>query len=180
MQAFIDNPKRLKKVLLEAFCPVVRIGKITTNNRSVKKCIADLKQRDFYISEFVGDMLQNKKFVVTNGITYELVLIKGDEFTDRTRTPRNIRKLASAHGLLAPPVGLGPYLREMFSGEDLKKMGFLELVLMHEPVTFSSGIFGGLYHVFDVSGDHELKTCDCRLDVELDCKIGFVFWDPAK
>ncbi len=117
---------------------------ITTNGRSGEQCITDLEKNGNRVGDYAKQLLRNEKFVATNGITYKLALIMGDEFEDDCRTNKNIRETAHARGYLDPSVELGPYLREMFSDEDLKKMGLWALILMHEPIAGSGGGLGML------------------------------------
>ncbi len=138
MQTFIDDPKSLQEALRKALCPV-RMVDITTNGRSGEQCIINLEKNGNRVGDYAKQLLRNQKFVATNGITYTLAMIMGDEFEDADRTNQNIRAEAYKRGYVDPSVELGPYLREMFSDEDLKKMGLWALILMHEPISDSVG-----------------------------------------
>ncbi|MFA6042698.1 MAG: hypothetical protein WCV85_04625 [Patescibacteria group bacterium] len=115
---------------------------ITTNGRSGEQCITDLKKNSFSLEGAAWQLLSDKDFVTTNGVTYKLALIMGDEFIDIGRTDKNIRTEAYQRGYVDPPVELGAYLREMYADEDLEKMGLWSLILMHKPILNS---LGGLF-----------------------------------
>ncbi|PIS41049.1 MAG: hypothetical protein COT26_00075 [Candidatus Kerfeldbacteria bacterium CG08_land_8_20_14_0_20_43_14] len=138
MQRLIDDPVGLQDALRKALCPV-RMIDVTTNGRSGEQCIADLESKHYRVGDYAKQLLRNAKFVATNGVTYTLAIIMGDEFEDANRTNQNIREVAHARGYPDPTVELGPYLREMFSDEDLKKMGLWALIVMHEPISDSDG-----------------------------------------
>ncbi|RJO59777.1 hypothetical protein C4546_00410 [Candidatus Parcubacteria bacterium] len=151
---------------------------VTTNGRSGEQCIADLEKNNFRVGDYAKQLLRNVKFVATNGTTYKLAVIMGDEFEDDDRTNKNIREVAHARGLADPTVELGPYLREMFSDEDLKKMDLWALILVHEPITDSDGGLNMLG--VDRNDDGRwLVACGGNPDFRWDREIGFVFLVPA-
>lgn len=115
------------------------IIEITTNGRSGEEFITDLEKQGYNVGDYAKQLLRGKDFIVCDGTTYKLAVISGDEFEDSERTNGNIRAEAAARGYLDPPMELAPYLREMFSHEDLKQMGVWALVLMLKPATDSDG-----------------------------------------
>ncbi|MFA6587535.1 MAG: hypothetical protein WCT08_00530 [Patescibacteria group bacterium] len=177
MQIWIDDPKRLQVALANALCPV-RMVDVTTNGRGGEEWITHLEEKRYRVGDWAKQLLRNKKFVATNGKTYTLAIIMGDEFKDNERTNKNIRETAHARGYLDPSVELGPYLREMFSDEDLKKMGLWALILMHEPIADS---VGDLYMLgvdrFDVG--RWLNTYHGNPDDRWHREIGFMFLVPV-
>lgn len=177
MQIWIDDPKGLQAALANALCPV-RMIDITTNGRSGEQCITDLEKNGNRVGDYAKQLLRNEKFVATNGVTYTLAMITGDEFEDADRTNENIRAEAYKRGYVDPSVELGPYLREMFSDEDLKKMGLWALILMHEPIAASDGDLGMLG--VDRRGlGRWLGTYGGNPDIGWNREIGFMFLVPA-
>lgn len=176
-QRWIDDPVGLQEALRKALCPV-RMIDVTTNGRVGEQWITHLEQKRYRVGDYAKQLLRDTKFVATNGITYTLAVIMGDEFEDADRTNQNIRKVAHDRGYLYPTVELGPYLREMFSDEDLKKMGLWALILMHEPITGSDGHL----HMLGVDRRDDgrwLLTYFGRPDRRWDRGLGFVFLVPA-
>jgi hypothetical protein len=111
--------------------------KITTDGRSGAVFVVTLKTQGRLMGEDAERMFLSDAFVASDGITYTLAVIRGDEFEDDRRTNTNIRFLADGLGCLAPPMGLAPYLQAYFSNEDLERMGIKTLVLMHPPASGS-------------------------------------------
>lgn len=113
---------------------------VTTSGRTGEQCITSLEEQGFRLGNLANELLRGEKFVATDdGTTHNLVVISGDEFEDGERTNANIRAEATRRGYLVPPMEVAPYLRELFSDEDLEQMGIWALVVMHESVTVSFG-----------------------------------------
>ncbi len=177
MQIWIDDPKRLQVALANALCPV-RMVDVTTNGRGGEEWITYLEGKSYRVGDYAKQLLRDKKFVATNGTMYTLAIIMGDEFEDSDRTNQNIRAEAYKRGYLDPSVELGPYLREMFSDEDLKKMGLWALILMHEPIPGSDGDLYMLGVLRDYRG-RWLDAYNGNPGSGWDREIGFVFLVPA-
>ncbi len=89
------------------------------------------------VSSWAKDVMSKPQFVVTNGKTYRLVVIRGDEFaTDAERTTANICAEAVRRRYLEPPAEVAALLRKKFTQEEL---GFPYVVVMHKPITDSDG-----------------------------------------
>jgi len=177
MQKLIDDPVGLKEALRKALCPVTMID-VTTNGRTGEQWIAHLEQKKFRVGDYAKQLLRNVKFVSTNGITYTLAIILSDEFEDADRTNEKIRAAAYKRGYVDPSVELGPYLRERFSYEDLKKMGLWELILMHEAIAASVGDL----RLLGVDRNDDGRWLDAyygRPDDGWGREVGFMFLVPA-
>ena len=82
--------------------------------------------------------MSKPKYVVTNGKTYRLIIIRGDEFaTDAERTTSNIRAEAARRHYLEPPAEVAALLRKRYTQEEL---AFSYVVVMHKPITDSNGV----------------------------------------
>lgn len=79
------------------------------------------------------------KVTFTDGVEYEIVIIKGEEFSDDKRTTKNIHAEAKKRGYLIPPAEVTLLLREKLSDKDIEEMGLWGLVTMHEPIKDSGG-----------------------------------------
>ena len=132
--------RRLKRFLREENpFGVPKIFEIITDGRSGEQHVTGLEVRGDRVGDYAKKLLLGEKFVATNGLPYRLALITGDEFEDDQRTNEKIRAEAAERGYLDPPVELAPYVREMFSNEDLEQMGLRILVIMHQPIADSDG-----------------------------------------
>lgn len=152
--------------------------KIKTKGISGENWIKRLEKKKYNVSDYAKQLLRGAKFVATNGVTYTLAMIMGDEFEYNDRTNQNIRAEAYKRGYLDPSVELGPYLREMFSDEDLKKMGLYALVLMHEPILDSDGVLHML-GANRIDLGRWLDTFYGTPGHRWDREVGFMFLVPA-
>lgn len=104
--------------------------------------VVDLSK--YRVSSWAQDVLKQVKY--TNGITYEIAIIKGEEFKDYSnRTTEKIRAEALKRGYTTPPAEIGPLLREALTDEEIEKMGLWYVVAMHEPIKDSDGDLRLLY-----------------------------------
>lgn len=113
---------------------VAQTFEVTTIGRSGEDSITALEGEGFRVADHAQELLRSKGFVASNGIVYKLALIMGIEFEDDQRTNAQIRAEATTRGYLNPPIEVAPYVREMFSDEDLEQMGLLALIIMHKPL----------------------------------------------
>ncbi len=109
---------------------------VVSDGLPVEQSITNLKTAGF-------DVWPEAKFimrsgVVTNGVTYRVGIINGDEFEDNVRTTENIRKEADRRRWTEPPAELARLLLEKLSDEDLR-MGLWLLMVMHKPIPDSDG-----------------------------------------
>jgi hypothetical protein len=135
---------------------------VTSDGRKGKDFIRTLLQKDWRISGWAKDVLGKKAFdiSVTNGVTYDLVIIKGEEFEDDGRITSKIREEAVRRGYLTPPAEVAPLLREKLSDEEIERMGLLWLVVMHDPIKDS----GGGPDLLGVSRDDDGRWLDADYD----------------
>ena len=171
--------RRLKRFLRgENPFGVPKTFEVTTNGRSGDQHITDLEVQGDRVDDYAQELLRGKEFVATDGKTYKLAIIMGDEFEDDKRTNENIRVEAAKRGYLDPSVELAPYVREMFSDEDLEQMGLWALIVMHQPVSVSCG-FLSLLGLRRCVGGRWLNTFDGRPDGGWSRGRGFLFLVPA-
>src|SRR3989344_207226 len=112
---------------------------VTMDGRTGEQFIATLESANYNVGDYAKQLLRSDKFVSTNGKTYKLVVMKGEEFEDNDRITSKIRDEAKKRGYLTPPVEVAPLLRELVSDEELEQMGLYWLIVMHEPITASDG-----------------------------------------
>lgn len=158
-----------------------RIFEVTSNGLPGRAWITRLEKSLYKIGDHAKKLLQSVSFATTNGVTYRLTIIKGDEFKNNERLITNIRAEADQRGYLTPPVEVAPLLRELISDEELRRMGRLSIVVMHEPINLD-----GLWHLLGVNrsgGDQWLLAYDCSRDYneyKWGSDLGFVFLVPQE
>lgn len=109
---------------------------VTSNERSAPVAlIAALEAKGRDVGNWAKDIISKPAFVVSRGVTYRLVIIRGDEFTDEERTTKNIFAEAERRRYRKPPAEVAALLRKKFAQEEL---GFPFVVVMHEPIHGSS------------------------------------------
>jgi hypothetical protein len=135
--------KAISAYLLEIKKPksFISLPSITSDGHINVQLISDLKKKGLTIGSYAEQILKTKEFnvSVTKGITYYPGVIKGEEFSDSERTTENIRKEAIKRGGVTPPAELSPLLRLNISDAEIKALGLLWLILMHEPINDSDG-----------------------------------------
>lgn len=173
--------RRLKRFLRgENTIGVPKTFKVTTDGRSGERLIVDLEAQGDHVDGDAKGLLRGQGFIVTNGVTYKLGLIRGDEFEDEHRTNQNICAEALKRGYLDPTFELAPYVREMFSDEDMEHEGLWGMIIMHQPVIDSLNrlLFLGLRR--RGRGGCWLDTFDGKPDRKWDRGVGFLFLVPSK
>lgn len=148
------------------------VFKVTTNGRSSDQFLADFSQKDFRLDHLIVEIFQGREFAISG--KYRLAVIMGHEFNDDERTHQKIREVAYERGWLDAPVGIVPYLVEMFSEEDFEKTGINTLLVMHEPI---SGL-GGSPAILGINSDLDLNIYSGRPNEQLGRRVGFVFYAP--
>jgi len=147
MQSWIENPKDLKRVLAEALCPPqgwreedgVIYFSVTSDGTTGKKWIKRLEKKGFRIGDYAKSILNSPEFKPTSGITTEMVVLKGELFSDDKRTTKNIRAEANKRKFTKPNAEVACLIREKFTDEELEEMGLYWIVAMHEPIKDSDG-----------------------------------------
>ncbi len=69
----------------------------------------------------------------------EVVILRGELFSNDGRTTKNIRLEATGRGLRKPSAEIAWLIREQFSDQDLKDMDLNEIVVMHQPFDEEQG-----------------------------------------
>jgi hypothetical protein len=134
---FLKNQARVQVVISD---PKI-LFTIASDGRSTEKLVEDLKTLGRKISDWAARAIENG-VVTSNGVTYKVVAIRGDEFkTDKKRTTKAIRTLAKKRKYITPPWWLALLLREKYVQSEI---GAPYAVVMHEPIDASgaSDLFG--------------------------------------
>jgi len=147
-----DNGDRthqmLKKMLRGELCEPERQWReengvihfsVTSDGTTGRKWIKRLLKKDFRISERTKSILRSSDFKPTNGVTYNIAVLKGELFNDNERITKNIRAEADKRNFTKPNAEVAYLIREKFTDEDLEAMGLYWIVAMHEPIKDSDG-----------------------------------------
>ena len=107
---------------------------LTSNGKTGPEWITYLEGKGFRLSSEAKFLLNSKDFIPTNGITYEVEVLKGMLWNDNERTTEKIRGEAANRTLLDPNSELACLIRDAFSDEELKEMGLRWIVVFHKPI----------------------------------------------
>ncbi|MEK7125052.1 MAG: hypothetical protein AAB864_01510 [Patescibacteria group bacterium] len=134
----LDAIKQGERILIEVLPALNALWALVSDGRSTKELIAALESKGNVVSDWAKDIMNKPDFAqaVTSGVTYQLVGIRGDEFSEDQRTTANIYAEAVRRGYHKPPAFLAALLREKFTQEQL---GHPYVAVMHEPICDSSG-----------------------------------------
>lgn len=117
---------------------VIRFS-VTSDGTTGEEWIARLESEGFRVGDYAKSVLRSKDFKPTNGIIYEITVLKGELFSDSDRITKTIRKEAKNRKLSTPNAEVACLIREKFSDKELEAMGLYLIVTMHEPIKDSDG-----------------------------------------
>ena len=112
---------------------------IKTEGISATALLEKLEKRSVTVSLWAKEVIGISKFKPTKK-QYDLVAIRGDEFTDGKRTTKNIYAEADKRGYGIPPIELALYLRRIEQSD----LDYPYVAVMHEPIRDSNGGLGVL------------------------------------
>ena len=112
---------------------------IKTEGLSATALLEKLEKRSVTVSTWAKEVIGISKFKPTKK-QYDLVAIRGDEFTDEKRTTKNIYAEADKRGYGISPIELALYLRRIEQSD----LGHPYVAVMHEPICGSHGCPGVL------------------------------------
>ena len=145
-QRWIGDPKGLQDFLSRLnefrFNIVENIITFTlpaTDGTTGEAWIPRLESKGYRLSDYAKQVLLSKDFKPTTGKVNPVTVLKGDLFSDENRVTEKIREEAKKHNLTNLNAETACLIRENFSDEQLKAMGLLWLVVMHEPIKDSGG-----------------------------------------
>ena len=110
-----------------------------TDNTTGEEWIKRLESKGFRIGDYAKSILRSQDFKPTNGVIYEIAVLKGMLFEDNDRITKKIRTEADKRKLTKPNVEAACLIRENFSDEEIEAMGPRWIIVMHEPIKDSDG-----------------------------------------
>lgn len=112
---------------------------VTSDGTTGEEWIVRLESKGFRVGDYVKRVLRSKDFKPTNGIIYEIAVLKSELFSDSNRITKTIRKEAKNRKLSTPNAEVACLIREKFTDKELKAMGLYWIVAMHKPIKDSGG-----------------------------------------
>ncbi len=112
---------------------------VTSDGTTGPEWIKRLEKKGFRISSYAKSVLHLKDFRPTKGITTEVAVLKGELFQDTNRVTSKIRAEADKRKFTKLNAEVACLVREKFSDEEIKAMGLVLIIAMHEPVKDSGG-----------------------------------------
>jgi hypothetical protein len=145
---------------------------VISDGTSGAEWIVRLEGKGLRASDYAKQLLLSPNFKPTNGIVYEIAVLKGMLFNDGDRITTKIRAEADNRKLLKLNPEISCLIREKFSDKELEAMGLMWIVVMHEPIKDSGGGPGLLDVNRNVNGSW-LSTGyddpDCQWDRDYGC-----------
>ena len=118
---------------------VIRFS-VTSDGTTGPEWIDRLEKKGFHVNDYAKSLLLSPDFKpLSSGEPIQIIVLKGELFEDGDRITGNIRAEAGRRGLTAPNAEVACLIREKFSGEEIKEMGLMWLMVMHEPIEDSNG-----------------------------------------
>jgi len=138
---------------------------VTSDGTTGEEWIKRLEKGGYNVGFYAKQLLNSKDFRPTKGVVTKVAVLKGMLFTDSDRTTKNIRSEANKRKLTTPNAEVACLIREMFTDKEIKVMGLVWIVVMHEPIKDSDGDLNLLLVHRDDDG-RWLSTCygspDCQ------------------
>ena len=147
---------------------------VTSDGTTGPQWIERLEAKGFRIGDYAKSVLRNEDFKPTNGVTTEVAVLKGMLFEDNKRITKNIRIEATNRSLETPNAEIACLIREKFTDEEIKAMGLIWIVAMHEPINDSDGD-PGLLSAGRGGDGRWLDAYYDELDDRWDREFGFAF-----
>jgi len=112
---------------------------VTSNGLTGEEWITRLESKGFRVSDYAKQLLRSSDFKPTFGGNTEIAILKGELFRDNKRVTKIIRAEAGKRKLGKPNAEVACLIREKFTDEEIKKMGLIWLITMHDPIKDADG-----------------------------------------
>jgi hypothetical protein len=117
---------------------VINLGSVTSDGATGQDWIERLEKKGFKVGNCSKSILLSADFKPTIGVATEVVVLKGELFSN-DRVTRNIRAEADKRDWLKPNTEVACLIREKFTDKEIEAMGLWGIVVMHEPIKDSGG-----------------------------------------
>ncbi len=112
---------------------------VTSDSTTGEQWIERLESKGFRVSGYAKSVLCSQYFKPTDGMTYEIAVLKGMLFSDSNRATKKIRAEADKRNLNTPNAEIACLIREKFTDEKIKAMDLWRIVAMRKPIKDSDG-----------------------------------------
>ncbi|HPY08955.1 MAG: hypothetical protein ACOX0H_01695 [Patescibacteria group bacterium] len=112
---------------------------VNSDGATGEEWITRFESKGFRIGNYTKSVLHSKDFKPTNGIIYEIAVLKGKFFSISNRNTKAICQEAKNRKFSTPNTEVACLIREKFSDKELEAMGLYWIVAMHEPIKDSDG-----------------------------------------
>ncbi len=146
---------------------------VTSNGKSGKEWIKHFESKGIKIGDYASKILLKIK-PSKKGTVTQIAVIKGEFFSDHNRIMSNIRIEADKRKFEKLNAEVECLIRDMFTDEEIEKMGLSWIVIMHEPIKDSDGDSIFLY-AGRLDDGSWLRTLQTRFDGRWLRKDGFAF-----
>lgn len=114
---------------------------VTPDRTTGPQWIDRLEEQEFYVGDYAKQVLHSDDFKPTDGVTYQVRIMKGNLFENANRITSKIVAEAQSRSFQKPESAeLACLLRETLSDEDITAMGLSAVITMHEPIKDSDGL----------------------------------------
>ena len=112
---------------------------LTSNGMTGPEWIAHFEKKGDLVGYYAKQLLCRRDFRPTNGVTYQVAVIKGMVYNDRDLNAYNIRKDADGRKLSKPNTEIACLIRDKFMDAEIEAMGLIWIITMHESINDSAG-----------------------------------------
>lgn len=156
---------------------MIDLGTFISDGTTGPGWIKRLKKKGRRVSEFDKGVFNSKDFNPTSGVSYHVVVLRGILWNDSDRITNNIRAEAERRNFQKHGPEVACLVREKFTDEEIKEMGLVWIVDMHEPILDYEGYPMLLYSYRGKGGRWLHVACDGP-DRKWDADCGFSFVVP--
>ncbi len=157
---------------------VIDLGIMTSDGTTGLEWIKRLEKKGFRVGDYAKSVLMSGDFKPTNGVSYHIIVLKGNLWKDSDRITKNIRAEADERKLEKPNAEVACLIREKFADEEIEAMGLWWVVVMHEPIKDSDGD-PRLLSAYRRDGGRWLDSAFDRPDYRWCGDVGFCVRRPA-
>lgn len=112
---------------------------VTSDGTNGEDWIKRLEGNGFRVGDYAKQVLRSPSFVPTSGVTTKVAVLRDCLFEDQSRITLKIRAEADKRKLGKPNAEVSCLIREKFTDKEIKVMGLIWIVAMHEPINNSVG-----------------------------------------
>ena len=132
---------------------------LVSNGYNPEQWIHHFETNGYNVSDHTRNILRRAVEASTNGRAYHIVVTPGRKICNSDRVTNNIRSTAEKKGWVKPHWEVAPLIRITFTDQQLDRMGFGGIVVMHEPI-IDAGNCPNVLTSNRMTGSHSLISSD--------------------